>query len=150
MQSMQSSLQSSQVLTGTSLLGHSVLVSGNTANLASGGTVSGAISAPAGASSLTVQITNSSGNVVKTMTLTPDSSGGLTNFKWDGTNSTGSAAPPGQYTVNVAASVNGAGQLVTPLISSTVNSVTLDPSTKALELNTNNGTVALSSVAAVL
>jgi flagellar basal-body rod modification protein FlgD len=149
LQSMQTAMQSSQMLTGTSLLGHSVLASGSTANLTSGGTVSGAISAPSGASSLTVAVSDANGNVVKSFAVTPASSG-LTSFTWNGTNSSGTAAAAGQYTINVAATVSGASQPVTPLIQSTVNSVTLDSSSNTLDLNTNNGTVALSSVVSVL
>src|ERR1700742_4022182 len=47
MQNMQTSLQASQVLSGTSLLGHSVLAPGSSANVTAGGGVSGAVTAPA-------------------------------------------------------------------------------------------------------
>jgi len=138
-------LQSAQMLNGTSLLGHSVLAPGNSANLAAGGTVSGAVTAPAGSNSLTVSVTDSSGALVDAFTVAPQASG-YTNFTWNGTTASGSAAPPGEYTLNVSASVGGTSQSVSPLIYSQVQSVTIDPSTQTLELNTVNGTLPLSSV----
>ncbi len=148
LQSMQSTLQAQQLTSGASLLGQTVLAPLSSATLASGGTVSGAVSAPSGASSLTVSIADSSGNTVSTFQVAPASSG-LTDFTWNGTTSTGAAAPAGQYTVSVTATVDGEGQSVTPLLESQVTSVTVDPSTQALDVNTNNGTAPLSSVVSV-
>ncbi len=149
LQSMQSSLQASQVLSGTSLLGKSVLAPGSQATLAAGGTVSGAVTAPAGATSLTVAVQDSSGNTVKSFAVAPQATG-LTNFTWDGTTSAGTAAPSGVYTLSVSASVGGASEPVTPLVASKVASVTLDPTTQSLELDTDNGTVPMSSVVSVM
>jgi len=140
-----SGLQSAQMLNGTALLGHSVLAPGSTANLAAGGTVAGAVTAPAGSNSLTVSVTDASGALVDAFTVAPQSSG-YTKFTWNGTTASGSAAPAGQYTLNVSASVGGTSQSVSPLVYSQVQSVTIDPSTQTLELNTVNGTLPLSSV----
>ena len=148
LQSMQTSLQSSQLTSGAALIGQSVLAPSNTATLASGGTVSGAVTAPSGASSLTVSITDSSGNQVTSFQVTPQATG-LTSFAWNGTNSSGASEPAGQYNVTVTATVDGASQSVSPLIQSTVDSVTIDSSTQALDVNTSNGTVPLSSVVSI-
>lgn len=149
MQSMQSSLQSSQLSNGAAIIGKSVLAPSDTATLAAGGAVSGAVSAPAGATSLTVSITDSSGAQVATFQVAPQPSG-LTNFTWNGTNASGASAAAGQYNVAVTAAVDGTNQAVAPLIQSTVNSVTLDPSSQTLDVNTSNGTVPFSSVVSVL
>jgi len=143
-----SGLQASQMLSGTSLLGHSVLAPGSTAQLTSGGSVQGAVSAPSGASGLTVAVTDPSGALVNAFNVTPASSG-YTSFTWNGTTSSGAAAPAGNYTISVTAQVSNATQSVSPLVYSTVNSVTMDPSTQALDLNTTNGTVPLSSVVSI-
>lgn len=149
LQGMQSSLQGSQVLSGASLLGKTVLAPGSTATLAAGGTVSGAVTAPAGATSLTVTVQDGSGNTVKSFAVSPQASG-LTPFTWDGTTSAGTAAPSGVYTLSVAASVDGASQSVSPLVQSQVTSVTIDSTTQALDVNTDNGTVPLSSVVSIM
>jgi flagellar basal-body rod modification protein FlgD len=143
-----SGLQSSQMVSGTSLLGHSVLAAGTTATLAAGGTVTGAVSAPSGATGLTVSVTDPSGALVDAFNVTPSASG-YTNFTWNGTTSSGAAAPAGTYTIGVTAAVSGATQQVSPLVYSTVSSVTIDPSTQALDLNTSNGSIPLSSVVSV-
>ncbi len=148
MSGLASSLQASQVLSGTSLLDHTVLVPGTTGTLAAGGTVNGAATAPAGATSLNVVVKDASGALVSAFAVAPQSSG-LTDFTWDGKTSTGAAAPAGQYTLDVSATVNGNSQAVSPLVYSKVDSVTLDPSTQALQLNTVNGQVPLSSVVSI-
>jgi flagellar basal-body rod modification protein FlgD len=143
------SLQSSQMLNGASLLGKQVLAAGNTAQLTAGGTVAGAATAPAGATNLNVTVTSAGGAIVKSFTVAAQSSG-LTNFTWDGTTTNGTAAPAGSYTFAVSANVNGSTQQVSPLVASTVNSVTLDSNTQSLDVNTTNGTIPLSSVISIL
>jgi len=140
-----SGLQAAQMLNGTSLLGHSVLAPGSTATLAAGGTVSGAVTAPAGASSLTVAVQDASGALVDSFQVSPQASG-YTPFTWNGTTAAGAAAPAGQYNLSVSAAVGGSSQSLSPLIYSAVQSVTLDPSNQTLDLNTANGTIPLSSV----
>ncbi len=149
LQSMQSALQSQQLTSGASLLGQTVLAPLSTATLTSGGTVNGAVTAPSGASALTVTIADASGDTVSTFQVAPQSSG-YTSFSWNGATSTGAAAPAGEYTVSVTATVDGQSQSVTPLLQSTVTSVTVDPSTQALDVNTNNGSAPLSSVVSVM
>lgn len=143
-----SGLNGAQMLNGTNLLGHSVLAPGTTATLGAGGSISGAVTSPSGASSLTVSVTNSAGSLIDAFSVAPASSG-YTNFTWNGNTASGSAAPAGQYTVSVNATVGGSAQSVNPLIYSQVQSVTIDPSTQALDLNTVNGTVPMSSVVSI-
>jgi flagellar basal-body rod modification protein FlgD len=149
MQSMQNSLAASQIMSGTSLLGHSVLAPGTTATLAAGGAIAGAVNAPQGASQLTVSITDSSGNPVTSFKVTPQDSG-LTPFAWDGTTSSGAAAPAGLYTIAVSASVSGSSQKVDPLLISKVATVTVDPTSQTVDVNTDSGSVPLSSIVAVM
>jgi flagellar basal-body rod modification protein FlgD len=149
LQSMQAAMSSSQVTNGASLLGHSVLAPGTTATLASGSIIAGAVNAPSAATSLTVSIANSSGVPVTSFQVTPASSG-MTDFSWNGATSSGGTAAPGQYTISVNATVNGASQTVAPMVVSQVQSVTIDPTTQQLDLNTTSGTVPLSSVVTIL
>src|SRR5690348_10214225 len=130
MQSMQNSLQASQVMSGTALLGHSVLAPGASAQLAAGGSISGAITAPAGASKVMVTISNAAGTPVANFNVTPQANG-LTQFSWNGQTPAGAAAP-GAYQVQVNATVNGTTQPVNPLVVSKVQSVMLDPTTQAV------------------
>jgi len=147
--SMKASMTSSQLTNGASLIGKYVLASGSSAYLSSGSSIDGAVSAPSGASNLTVSVKNSNGVTVDSFAVTPASSG-LTYFAWDGSTSSGGTAPAGTYTLSVNATVNGTTQSVNPQVVSEVQSVTMDSSTSALDLNTTNGTVALSDVTQVL
>ena len=143
------SMQSNQMLSGTSFLGHAVLAPGSTAVLASGGAVGGAVTAPAGTTSLSVSIKDASGALVNSFNVSPQASG-LTYFTWDGSTASGSTAPGGQYGISVSAAVGGTSQAVSPLVLSQVQSVTLDSSTNSLDLNTTNGTILLGSVVSVM
>ena len=152
MQNMQSSLsaslQATQVASGTALLGRTVLAAGTYANLAPGGSVSGAVNAPAGAASVTISVTNAAGATVRSFVV-PASSAGLTPFTWDGTTAGGAAAPAGTYSIAAIAGSGNAAQPLSPLLSSTVQSVTIDPTTQILDLNTTNGAIPLSAVVSV-
>ena len=138
-------MQASQLLSGTSLIGRHVLASGTTAALAAGGSVSGAVQAPLGATGVVIQVTDASGALVRTLQVPPQSSG-LTNFTWDGTTNTGAAAPAGTYTFTAAAAVGGSAASLSTYLQSTVNSVTIDPTTQTLSLNTGSGSLPLSDV----
>jgi flagellar basal-body rod modification protein FlgD len=149
LQNMQSVMTASQVSSSASLLGRSVLAPGTNAALAAGGVISGAVNAPAGATSLTVSIANASGAPVTSFQLSPAASG-MTAFSWNGATAGGATATAGQYTLSVTATVNGAAQAVNPMVVSQVQSVTIDPSTQQLNLNTTSGTVPMSSVVTIL
>ena len=143
-----SSMQSAQLLNGTSLIGHGVLASGTAAALTAGGKVSGAVQAPTGATSVTIQVSDSTGQLVRSFQVPPQSSG-LTDFTWDGTTDSGAPAAAGTYTFSASAVSGGTQASVSTYLQSTVNSVTIDPSTQTLSLNTNSGTLSLSDVVQV-
>lgn len=149
MNNLASSMLASQVASGTSLIGQQIVASTTTAALTTGGTVTGAVTSPASASSLQVQVTDSNGNPVSTFSVNPPSGGGTTTFTWNGLTSSGTAAPAGVYTFAVKANGGGSSTSLTPMFASTVSSVSVDPSTQALTLNTNAGSVPLSSVVQV-
>jgi flagellar basal-body rod modification protein FlgD len=146
--SLQSSLQSNQMANGTALIGQTVLAPTTAATLdTSGGTISGALQTPSGATgNMTVTIKDSGGALINTIQVKVPSNGGLANFTWNGTNTLGTAVPAGRYTISASASNGSANLDLTPLIQTKVQSVTVDSSTQGLDLNTENGTVPLSSV----
>ena len=150
MQSMQASMQASSIMSGTNLIGHSILAPGTTATLASGGAIGAAVNAPAGTTDLNVSIQNSSGTTVDTFKVTAADSG-MTSFVWKGITSTGATAPAGTYKVSVTASVNGKSVPVDPMVVNKVDSVLVDPTTNAVDVETDTGnTVPLSSIVSVM
>ena len=151
---LQTSLQSTQMANGASLLGQTVLAPSTTGTLdtsggSGGGSITGALSVPSGGTNATITITNSTGLVVNTLSVTPATSG-LTNFTWNGTDSQGNAEPAGQYTISAKATDGASSVALTPLVAAKVTSVTVDSSTQGLDINTENGTVALSSIVSIL
>jgi flagellar basal-body rod modification protein FlgD len=90
-------------------------------------------------------ITDPAGVVVRHIPLA--AAEGLQDFRWDGTNDAGAAAPSGAYGISAAAIVGGKNQAITTFMNGTVNSVTLDASGSGVTLNTPElGAVALTSV----
>jgi flagellar basal-body rod modification protein FlgD len=149
MQSMQSSMQASAVMSGTSLIGRSILAPGTQATLAAGGGIGGAVNAPAGTSQLTVSVQDSTGATVDTFSVKPADSG-MTSFVWNGATNAGTTAPAGTYTIAVNATVDGKSQTLDPMVVNKVDSVLLDPTTNAVDVETDGGVVPLSSIVAVM
>src|SRR3979490_1478203 len=81
--SLSTSLVSSQALQASSLLGHQALVSSKTANLAANGSVSRAIDVPQTTSQAVVNVSDSSGALVRQINLAPQATG-LPNLSWAG------------------------------------------------------------------
>lgn len=148
MSTLSNSLSSAQMLNGTNLIGHTVIASGNSAALTAGGTVTGAVNVPAGTTGLTVQVTDANGQLVRTFSVPAQT--GITPFTWDGNTNSGSTAPAGTYNFTVTGTTNGTKTSFTPELAYRVNSVTLDPTTNSLTLNTNGGSLPLSSVNQVM
>jgi flagellar basal-body rod modification protein FlgD len=111
-----------------------------------GSAITGAVQVPQTSSDVMLNITNSSGALVQSIDLGAQSTG-LANFSWNGTTSSGTAAPAGTY--NLSATVNGvaAGTAVGTYVNGTVESVTMGAGTSGLTLNVAGlGSVPFSSV----
>jgi flagellar basal-body rod modification protein FlgD len=141
------SLVSSQALQASSLLGHQALVSSKTANLTAGGSVSGAIDVPQTTSQAVVNISDSSGSLVRQINLGAQATG-LANFSWDGKLQDGSQAAAGQYTLSAqfAGATSGATAAST-YVNGVVQSVTMGAGQTGLTLNVSGlGSVPFSGV----
>jgi flagellar basal-body rod modification protein FlgD len=142
------SMRSSQVLEGATMVGRDVLVASEDVHLDSQGSIRGAIDVPTGATSVQINITDSSGQLVRRMTM--PTSAGLNDFEWDGLADNGARAPTGEYSFEAVANVGGATESLETLMSSRVSSVTIDAG-RGLTLNTNTlGSRALSEVRRVM
>ena len=142
-----SSLSSSQALQASSLLGHQAQVASSTATLAAGGTVSGAVNVPQTTSQVLLNISDSSGALVGQINLGAQSAG-LASFSWNGTESNGSQAPPGQYTLSAQyAGATSGSTAATTLVNGTIESVSMGAGSAGLTLNVAGiGSVPFSSV----
>jgi flagellar basal-body rod modification protein FlgD len=141
-----SSLSSSQALQASSLLGHQALVNSSTANLAAGGTVTGAVNVPQTTSQVVLSISDASGALVGQINLGAQSAG-MAGFSWNGTMGNGSQAPPGTYTLSAQYAGSTGGTAATTLVNGTVESVSMGAGSTGLTLNVAGiGSVPFSSV----
>jgi flagellar basal-body rod modification protein FlgD len=147
--SLASSLRSTQVLNGTSLVGHDVLAQADSFALTQGIGVAGEVDVPVGAQAMQVRITDSGGALVREISVNPAS--GTQSFAWDGKRADGSAVPSGEYDIEAIASIGGANRSLEVMMSGRVSSVTIDSSGTQLTLNTNAlGAVSMSNVRRVM
>lgn len=130
------SLTNDQILKGTALVGHSVLVPSSQWALDSDGKgASGLVAAPQ-AGSLEVTITNANGDVVRTLNSQTSSAGELA-FNWDGNNDQGQAMAAGKYTLSARFTPsNGTASDIQTYIQAPVDSVTIG--SDGLYLNLKN------------
>jgi flagellar basal-body rod modification protein FlgD len=105
---------SSGVSNAVSLIGKEVTATSATSTLANG-QASWSYTLPQAASSATVSVSNSSGQVVYSGTA-PSFSAGTSSFAWNGQSNSGVQMPDGTYTLSVAAT-DSAGGTITPTLS---------------------------------
>jgi flagellar basal-body rod modification protein FlgD len=87
----------------TQLVGKTVTIQGNTVTYDGSVATPSNVTLASNASSVTATISDSNGNVVRTLHLGGESAGAV-NVPWDGHEDGGANAPAGTYTVNVTAS----------------------------------------------
>jgi flagellar basal-body rod modification protein FlgD len=147
--SLTDSLRSSNVLSGAILVGHSVLAPAESATRAEGEAVTGAIDVPAGTTSIQVSVKDASGQLVRRFDV--KASEGLSELSWNGVNDRGETAAAGTYTFTAEARVLGKNEALPILFNTRVESVTIDPTTNNLVLNTRGlGAIAMSDVRRVM
>jgi flagellar basal-body rod modification protein FlgD len=142
------SLRSSQVLGGTSLVGHYVLADASEGSIGATGDIAGTTTIPEGATEASLVITDSSGQLIRRMPISNQQ--GEAQFLWDGTTDLGTRAPAGNYKVSAIAKVGGQAEQLTTQLVGHVGSVTIDPNNYSLTLNTDLGPIALGRVRRVM
>ena len=108
---MATEIAQNRIATSASFIGKSVLVPGSTALTDSTGGISGAVDLPTSAAGLTLQITRSSGELVKSLDLGANPAG-LVGFNWDGKDDSGNSIGDTSYNVK-ALMTNGGAQTAT-------------------------------------
>jgi flagellar basal-body rod modification protein FlgD len=146
--SLSTALQSSQMLTGASLVGHSVLASADSLTYTSG-TVKGQVTVPDGASRVTLTITDDRGQVVRHLAL--DKSAGAQAFSWDGTDDYGVPQAAGAYSLQAVSTSGTTNESLQTFLDGTVRSVSLDASGAGLTVNTSElGGISLANVREII
>ena len=140
-------LKGQRLMDGSSLIGKQVAVPDGPAILRNGASISGVISVPDGANSVSYAVYDRSGSLVKSEELGRKAPGDVL-VRWDGTNQAGERMSDGAY--RMVATVRGVDGSVTQLPISTpdtVKSVSYSTEADDLVLETvNGGTVNFSQV----
>ncbi len=148
--SMSASFQSNQALQASVLVGRKVLTPSDTAYLAEGNGLSGAIDLTQTAEQVIVTITDSAGQLVYRQELGLQQSG-LVDFSWNGLDQDGNQMPAGNY--QVAAEVQSGTQVSAgeTYVVADVESVTLGNVGEELTLSvTGLGDIGLSEIRKIL
>jgi flagellar basal-body rod modification protein FlgD len=147
------SLRGNQVLDGAALIGRTVIASGSAVYLPAASEdrlgIAGTADIPKGTASLQMVIKDGSGATIRTAALSPTA--GLRGFQWDGKDDAGNAVAAGSYKVEILATAAGKTESVATSIAAGVSSVSLDPASGALLLDTDTlGEIPMSDVERVL
>ena len=147
LQSLISDSANSQALQAAALVGKGVMVPGNGVSLQSGGAYGG-IDVAKDADTVSINITDSNGLLVRTLELGSVKAGSHT-FTWDGTSNSGVAAAAGNYTFSVAAKQGADKVDTTALTIGLVSSVTRS-SGGGVALNVGQQSFSLADVRQIL
>lgn len=134
-ESFASSMTSNQALQASSLIGQTVLVTGNVGYQANAGDgLSGVIINEQTTQDTQITIQNTAGEIVRTLDIGTQAAGNI-EFSWDGTDGAGNLAPPGDYAITVQGKIFGETTALPTAINRHVDSVSLSGSSAGVVLN---------------
>lgn len=128
-----SSLTSNQGLQAATLINHDVLIPADWVKLSDQG-IQGAAELTSASNSVTANVYDASGQLVKTIPLGSQDAG-MVNYSWDGTRDDGSQAPPGEYKIQIDSKVGGQSIAVENLVRTKVESVSFGSSGEGIKLS---------------
>lgn len=141
-------LDNNQSLQASMLIGHGVMIPGNTVLAGKESTTPFGVELQQPADKVTATITDKDGRVIRTLDI-GDLRAGVHTFTWDGKQTDGTQVPDGAYNVAITAS-NGGTQLVAqPLHFALVQGVTRGANGSLLDLGTH-GTTTLDEVRQII
>ena len=148
-ESLSSTMQSSQALQASALVGRTVHVDSDESLLESGEVITGNIKLEASTSNLTLSISNAAGELVDQIPLGQQQAGEI-KFAWNGLTQNQVSLPPGKYTFKAEAMVDGAAEQQKMALSANVDSVTIKPDRSVVLNLAGLGAVALLDVEEIL
>ena len=146
---MSSSLQSSQALQASALVGRTVHVKSDSSYLAPEGEITGAIKLNSSAANLTLNISNSAGVLVDQVELGSQAAGDI-RFAWNGKDGNGVPYASGEYFFRAEASTGGLAQDIDVSLSANVDSVSINPDRSVLLNIAGKGAIPLLDVEEIL
>jgi len=146
------SMNSSQALQASALVGRSVLVPPNEEGvfLDETGSILGSIDMPAPTNNLRMGIFDSAGQLVQQIDMGAQSKG-LIPFQWNGLNADGARLPAGQYQIQALADFGSDTEAVATLVAANVESVSLGGLGQEISLNlAGMGKIPMTSVRQIM
>ena len=147
MNALASSLQGNVTSQAANMIGRDVLVPGSNISLTQGQAKFG-VQLPTAADVVNVSIVNDAGKTVKVLSMGSQAAGNLP-ISWNGTDANGQSVPNGNYTFQVAATLNGQAVRAVPLERVGVTSVMNTADGVSLSL-TNNKSILATGVQQIL
>lgn len=126
-----SNMLAQQTIQASSLVDREVMIESYLGILPSGGSLDGAVYLPQSGSSVTLSITDSTGALVRELTLGQHEEG-MVEFSWDGLTDSGDFADPGQYNISASATIDDTETGLSTLVYATVDSVSVGSSSGVL------------------
>ncbi|AZG16257.1 MULTISPECIES: flagellar hook assembly protein FlgD [Cupriavidus] len=123
----------SRAMDSAALIGKTVMVPGSAVTVDGGVAGKIGVDVPSTADSVTVQVLDKSGNVVRTIDMKGQTAG-VHDIAWDGKNDQGGAVPDGEYSFKVAATADGKDIKPISLVYGKVQSISGDSSGVLVEL----------------
>lgn len=120
-EALSANMLASQSLSAVSMIGHPALVAGTQIDLLNG-QGDAAVELPQPVDTLTVKISDASGNVVRTLNMGAQNAG-FANIQWDGRTDAGLNATDGKYSFSAVSMLGGTKSDATTLSYGVVNSV---------------------------
>lgn len=133
-ENMNKTIGQSQMINATQMIGKEVVIASSVSPLSSTNGLNGSVVVPPNTSEVSVDIVNGDKKVVKTISLSANTSG-VVDFHWDGKDANGQALDPTFYGMSAKAKVNGVSQELPTAGYFKVNSVTMDRQTSNVILN---------------
>lgn len=141
------SMTSNSALQASTLVGKQALLESNTVDLNESGDARGSIVAESAVESLTLSVTDASGQLVRTIDMGSQPAGAV-RFAWDGNNESGERLPEGEYTLSAQGSTNGQFSSLPIATFKNIESVNINGSSGII-VNTKEGAVRLTDIAEI-
>lgn len=123
----------SRAMDSANLIGKTVMVPGSAVSVSSGVPGKIGVDVPSTADSVTVQVLDKAGNVVRTIDMKGQTAG-VHDVAWDGKNDQGAVVPDGDYSFKVAATANGKDVSPIALVYGKVQAISGDSSGVLVDL----------------
>jgi flagellar basal-body rod modification protein FlgD len=134
-----------QSIQAANLVGHEVMIESYLGVLPNGGSLTGGVYIPSSATNVKVQISDSSGALIREISLGQQEQG-IAQFSWDGFTDTGDYANQGQYQISATASIDDTDQALSTMVNANVESVSIGSSEGVLVSLEGLGLVSIDDV----